>query len=278
MNSRTWLNLALLILVAAAALIATYLPGVKKPAAPVTLTALPPEQITHIAIRRSGQADIDLVKDKTGWRMTAPLKLPASDFHVQTLMHLTQATSHSRFPAQGQNLAKYKLAEPRVRLRLNDVEMAFGDTEGINQRRYVLLNGVIHLIDDSVYYNLIAEPTTWVSMALLPAGSHPTEIDLPGLKLARTNDRWSLTPPPVNASADAINTLVDGWTQGQALQVKPYQKQTALGSVLIRLQDIPDPIRFDITARTPELILARPELGVQYHLPAERAEHLLKLP
>jgi hypothetical protein len=39
-----------------------------------------------------------------------------------------------------------------------------------------------------------------------------------------------------------------------------------------------DPIRFQLLARDEELILARTDLGVEYHLPGESAGRLLTLP
>jgi len=142
-----------------------------------------------------------------------------------------------------------------------------------------LLGETVHLINETVYDRLIAAPGDWVGTALLPPDSRPLEIDLPGLKLAKQLDgRWVLTPPAPDVSMDAVNTLIDEWTHAQALQVKPYETGAAQGKVLLHLQSSKNPIGFEIQARTPELILARPDAGVQYHLPAELAERLLKLP
>ncbi len=279
MNSRTRLNLALLMLVAAAALVAVYLPGLSKPTAPIPLTRLNAEQITRIQVQRSDQAEIQLVKQAQGWFMTAPFKLPANETGVAALLELSHAPSQARLAATDHDLGKFKLAAPRVRLRLNDVDIAFGDTEPLAQQRYVLTGKTVHLIDETVYDKLIAAPTDWVSTAVLPPNSRPLEIDLPGLKLTQQPDgRWVLTPPAPDVSMDAVNALIDEWTHAQALHVKPYAQGAAQDKVLVRLQPMQDPISFEITARTPELILARPDAGVQYHLPAELAERLLKLP
>ena len=279
MNSRTRLNLVLLLLSAAAALLVVYLPGLGKPAAPIPLTSLNAKQITRIQIQRSDQVPIQLVKQAQGWLMTTPFKLSANEMSVAALLELSHAPSLVRLAAKDHGLAKFKLAAPRVRLRLNDVDIAFGDTEPLAQQRYVLLGETVHLINETVYDKLIAPSGDWVSTALLPPDSRPLEIDLPGHTLAKQPDgRWVLTPPAPAVSMDAVNTLVGEWAHAQALQVKPYAKTVAQDQVLIRLQLRHDPIRFEIAARTPELILARPDAGVQYHLPAELAERLLKLP
>ncbi|MEO5702434.1 MAG: DUF4340 domain-containing protein [Gammaproteobacteria bacterium] len=279
MNSRTLLNLALLILVGVGAMVVVYLPGLEKPAAQVALTTLNPTQVTRIQILRSGQPEIQLVKQGQGWIMTAPFKLPANAEHVGSLVALAQAPSLERFAVKPQDLDKFKLAEPRVRLRLNDTEIAFGDTEALAQRRYVLVGDTLHLVNEMVYDKLNATPTMWVSTMLLPPDSKLRELALPGMALIQQADgHWNLTPHTTDVSMDAINTLIDEWTRAQALQVKPYESATAQGTVVMRLQASENPVSFEITARVPELVLARPESGVQYHLPAELAERLLKLP
>jgi hypothetical protein len=279
MNTRTQLNLALLILVVISAVVMIYLPGLEKPAPPTALTTLSPDQVTRIQIQRPGLADIQLVKRGQDWIMTAPLALPANVANVDSLLGLTQTPSQQQFAARKQDLDKFKLATPRVRLRLNDTEIAFGDTEPLAQRRYVRIDDTVHLVNEIVYDKLIAAPTAWVSTALLPPASKLLGIDLPGLTLTKQADgHWSLTPSANETSMDSINTLVDEWTHAQALQVKPYETGSAEGKVLLHLQASKNPISFEILARTPELILARPDVGVQYHLPAELADRLLKLP
>lgn len=277
MNSRTWLNLALVILVAASAALMFYLPGPDKPAPPPALTALTPGQITRIAIERNDQPTLTFVKEGPHWRMTAPLRMPANTFRVESLLDITRTPSHARLDAAAQDLTQFKLAAPRVRVRLNDLEIAFGDTDPLNQRRYVRIGPTLHLIDDSDYYNLIALPTVWVSNALLAPDSRLIALELPGRKLTRQADgSWQAAPPPASASsADAVPTLVNEWTHAQALEVKPYQAANAQAQVTLRLQGQPQPLRFEVLAYTPELILARPDLGVQYHLVAELAERLL---
>jgi hypothetical protein len=39
-----------------------------------------------------------------------------------------------------------------------------------------------------------------------------------------------------------------------------------------------EPITLLLTARTPDLVLARPELGIEYHFAESSGEELLKLP
>lgn len=278
-GSRTWLNLALLVLAIALAVVAIYLPGLHTPAPSPSLTSLIPAQVTHIDIERSGQQNIRLVKGPQGWHMISPLRMAADEFRIQTLLRLTTARSQTHFTMQGEELAKFKLAAPRVRVHFNNTTLAFGGTEPLSERRYILVDQTIHLINDTSYYLLISAPTNWLSTALLPPASQVLELELPGVKAVRKKDgRWSLSPATPPISMDTVNALTAEWTHAQALQVKTYERAPAEGSVTIRLQAEQTPIRFDIVTREPELILARPELGIQYHLAAEFVDRLLKLP
>ena len=204
------------------------------------------------------------------------------------------------------DLEKFKLKSPRIRVRLNDVELGFGDTEPLEGRRYVLAGNTVHLITDSYYPRLIAPHTSFISLALLPEPTRLEAIELPQLTLTHDAQGWKAAP---SASPDAVNTLVQEWMAAQALQVRPYvapATQDKPETVTLRVapgvldrrsqRDSPSSIpgvvpaatpasqegvqtslRFIIISRAPELILARPELGVQYHLPQDAAQRLLTL-
>jgi hypothetical protein len=313
MGSRTWLNLGLLILAGALAIVAVYLPGVKKTAPLPALTSLTPAAITSIRIERDAQPAIALKKEASGdvqgstnvgrsqlpasrdtgtslygasgrmpgatWRLTEPLQLPANTVVVESLLGLTQAASHAQWVAASLDLEKFKLKSPRIRVRLNDVELGFGDTEPLEGRRYVLAGNTVHLITDGYYPKLIAPPASFVSLALLPGPEPLKEIELPGLTLRHDAQGWSAQP---GAPPDAVNTLAQEWTAAQALQVRLYTAPASrikpVETVTLRQEGTQPPLRFIIVSRAPELILARPELGVQYHLPQDAAQRLLMLP
>lgn len=277
MNSRVWLNIGLLILTGALAIVAVYLPGVKKPPPLPALTSLTPAAITSIRIERKDQPAIALKKEASSWRLTEPLQLPANTVVVESFLGLAQTASHAQWATASLDLEKFKLASPRIRVRLNDVELGFGDTEALEGRRYVLAGNTVHLIDDGYYPKLIAPPAYFASLALLPGPEPLTQIELPGLTLTRNAKGWSAQPA---AAPDAVNTLVQEWTVAQALQVSLYTAPVSQDKPeeIITLRQGAEPLRFLIVSRTPELILARPELGVQYHLPQDAAQRLLMLP
>lgn len=279
MTTRGILNLILLLGVAALALVTIYQPGIKPPPAPIKLTTVLPEQIKHIQIESAGKPTLTLEKQDGHWRITAPQALPADDGRVNSLLRLVQETSQARFTARPEELRKYKLEHPAIRLTLDKLVFTFGDTDPINGRRYVQIGTTVHLITDMYYYQLDTDLPSFVSTRLLPDQATITALTLPTIALNHdAQGHWQLQPEQTGIGADAIQILIDAWHNNTALWVKRYEKGTTLGSITVQLTTPAQALHFDIMAKQPELILARPDIGMQYHLNPESAKALLELP
>ena len=165
-----------------------------------------------------------------------------------------------------------------MRLRLNDTEILFGGVTPVGQQRYVKLGDTIHLIADRYMFELSGDAAAWVSRDLVPPGAQIVALQVPDGKLSR-NDKgeWLETPADKGVSSDAAQALVDEWRDAQALRVTPYEKHAALGEVVIGLAGQAQPLRYQIIARQPELILARPEIGMQFSVASESADRLLSV-
>ena len=279
MSKRNLLNLGLLALIGVLVALALYEPGIEKPEQLVTLVQLDKEAISRITIQRDGQQDVALAKgDKGPWRMEQPVHHAADSYRIDSLLRIATIKSLSSFAAAEDKLTAYQLDKPRVTLTLNDdITIAFGGSTPLDQRRYVLLNGRVHLITDTLYYHLIGSFPTFLRKQLLDEGSGIDALNVPGLEVKWQENRWQLTPEPEGFSADQVSQLVDHWKLASALEIRPYDNQPG-ERVSIRLAGTERPLELLLTARQPDLILARPELGVQYHLDASAAERLLQLP
>lgn len=279
MTARSVLNLLLLLGVAALGLVVVYQPGIAPPPPPVKLTSLKPDQITSIRIDHVGRPAIVMEKQAGHWRITAPRALPADDGRINSLLRLVQETSQARLPARPEDLRKYKLDHPNIRLTLDKTVFAFGDTDALNGRRYVQVGDTVHLITDMYYYQLDGDLASFVSTHLLPDKASITALTLPALALHRdAQGHWQMQPEKPGVSADALQTLIDAWRHSNALWVKPYKSGTSQGSVSVTLATPTETLHFDIMATQPELILARPDIGMQYHLSPDNAKTLLDLP
>ncbi len=283
MNKRNLLNLALLALVGALVLLVVYEPGIEAPPPPPTLLQLEKETVRQIAIHREGQQDVVLERDERGeWWLSQPLRHRADSFRIDSLLRITTINSLSSFKADATRLAAYQLDKPRVTLTLNDGQrdittIAFGGSTPLDQRRYVLLDGTVHLISDTLYYHLIGSYPTFLRKQLLADGARIEALQLPGLAVTWQGDKWQLEPAPASFSADQVTRLVDSWKLASALEIKPYDGKPG-EALSLRLAGEEAPYTLLLTSREPDLILARPELGIQYHLDAGSAAQLLQLP
>lgn len=275
MSARAWLNLGLMILLAGLALITWLKPGQPLPAKP-QLTTLDPETITHISIQRAGQPAIELARRSDQWWLTAPLKAMANEVRVGELLNLAITTSDTHYKAAKLNLAKYGLAMPEVSVKLNDQTFAFGDINPFNYRRYVRVGDTVYLITDSLADLESVDTAAYVTPKLIPSGSDIRALILPGIKLERMEDgQWKSSPEKLPQAK--IQALVNAWREAQAYDVAAYKKtkKRLPSQATVKLAG-GQALRFKVTVRKRELIMARPNLGVEYHLPMSSANSMLK--
>ena len=278
MNKRNLLNLGLLALVGLLILLVVYEPGIEKPPELPTLLQLDKTAVKQITIRRDGQQDIELQRQADDhWQVTKPLQHPADKYHIDSLLRVTSIRSLNSFAAEPQKLAAYKLAQPQVSLTLNgETTIDFGNSTPLDHRRYVMVNNRVHLIGDTLYYHLIGSYPTYLRKQLLDEGISIEKIELPGLSVTWQENRWQLSPEPESFSADQVTQLLDNWKLASAMEIKPSDDKTG-EKITIKMAG-EEPLELLLTAREPDLILARPKLGIQYHLDASNAKGLLQLP
>jgi hypothetical protein len=276
MGKRTLLNLVLLLVVGGLGLLAAYKPGKEAPPAAEPLTPLSPAQIDRVRIERPGQPAVVLARADGRWQMREPLAAPANEMRLDSLLRLAEAKVLGRFPAPAE-LAGYGLAEPAVTVTLNDgPAIAFGNTTPVDQRRYVLRDGAIHLIADTTFYFVSGDWGGFVDPRPVPADLPLTAIEVPGLSVTRGEGGWQAVPAPEGLSADAVVEFVDSWKHARAFEVTAWQGDAQGEPVTLR-SERGEPIHFTLTAREP-LELVRTDLGLAYHLPGSQAATLLQLP
>ncbi|AFL73924.1 DUF4340 domain-containing protein [Thiocystis violascens] len=151
---------------------------------PPTLSDLIASDLLLIEIAREGEPAIQLGQSLQGWRLEAPMEADADPERIDRLLAILDTPVHRSIPQASAALDQLGLASPRIRLRLNTLELAFGGIDPISQYRYVASEGLIHLIDDRFYPLLIAPPLDYVSRRLLPRGFVPVFGRLAGVPLA----------------------------------------------------------------------------------------------
>ena len=99
---------------------------------------------------------------------------------------------------------------------------------------------------------------------LLPEGAKILAISLPEHSISRNNNVWAVTPD-TGISADQIVQTVSAWRRVEAISIRKYEGGESTSVIKIDLEGQP-PLEFVIVSPPPQLVLARPDLGLQYHI------------
>lgn len=271
---RARLNLGLMVV--AAGLGAAVFFSQKKDEKGPPLTGLAADAVTHIALEHPGQPGIRLEKRDARWYFGAPVTAEVDEFEINALLGL--ATAEAKESVTGATLKNLGLDPPKYTVTLNDVQIAVGDVEPIQFRRYVKVGDVVSLIEDPPSAALDADYSDLVAKGVLPAGSEIASIELPKLKLAKADGKWALTPADPNAGADQMQRLADAWKNARAMWNERAAGPAPKGErVKVTFAD-GTAREFVVAARDPQFKLHRPDLGVNYVLSKALADEMLQLP
>lgn len=274
MKSRLVLNLVLLVVVAILGALAILEPG-KKKADTAPIARVDENTLTSITLKNK---DTIVFEKKDGhWRITSPIQAPANEIRVRQLIGIAQSHSEADYPVTPADLGKFELTPPKATLILGTTTLVFGGSDPINLRRYVQSGETLHLVNDNFFHHLMASATDYVDKKLLPENAKVREMNLPGLKASLGQDgKWTKETTPPDAKAD-IPEMAALWATARAIDVKRLDKPAQGDPVKIGLAE-GGPVDFVIVQREPDVVLARPDLGLQYELTGTTARQLLNLP
>lgn len=277
MNKRVLLNLVMLSGVLILAAVTFYKPGIVPPEDVAPLTSLNSKQVQHISITRA-DGSVSLERRNDGWWVTGDMPIPADQAQVDMLLRLASLKPERSYPDTELDPAKLHLEPALASLHFDDTEIQFGDTEPLDNLRYVRVGDRISLIPDRVQNILQGTRTQFASRKLLPGNVEIVGITLPNLKLSKPKDgTWLIEPEPESISADAAPKLVNAWTTTSALWVRAYKPSQNSKPVRIDLADGTH-IDFELRQNDRETVLARPDLDLEYNLTEVSAKELFELP
>jgi len=281
MNRRWLLNIALLVVIGALALVVVLRPGKRDgDAGGPPLLSLAPEAITQLRVERPGKETLAFERRGNDWHMTAPHKARAGTFRISELTRLASTRSESSFPAVEGELARYGLDRPRARVRINDTEIALGSKHPMRYSQYVRVGDEVHLISAGSERTLEAPTTDFLSTSLLEEQLKLTALTLPQFALTLdAQGAWTLKPARKDINADRLTRYVDEWRFARALSAAPYSGAAIRKKVLLRMAD-DSPIKqieIGVLKEKPELLLYRKDEGIEYRFPEETGQRLLEL-
>jgi len=276
MNSRTLVNLLLFTFLLASA--GWFVYKKNKPIEVTRLTSLKLDEINHIRIPKNNGTDIvfnktQSVKGITIWEMLSPYQIEAHQFRVNTLLSLTQTPVDKLYPASDINLADFALDKPRANIFFNKVSVSFGKSNTLNNKRYIMSENNMALLADQLYPLVSAQPSTFISLKPLADNIAINSIKLPDLNITRNDENNWQASPGNTLNPNQIQAIITHWKTAQAFSVHRYLQRKQLGSIEIKTQG--KKIIFIISDDDPWLILARPDLNIEYHLDSSYKNKLL---
>ena len=274
MQKRLLINLLLLLVALILGAIVIFEPGKDEQPEAVRLTELDETAIDRFTLKNDS-GEIAFEKREGHWWLTAPFSAPANDIRVGQLLAISHAASATHYPLDTEDLPKFELDKPKASITLGQVKMVFGGVDPIDLRRYVWVDKTLHLVDDDFSHHISAPATDYVERKLLPEGSKPNALMLPGLKLSQDKDGHWLVDP-ANPAAAGASDLAAAWQTARAIDVTPIKAPVQGDIIHIDFTDHA-PVEFVIIKRAPDLILARADWGLQYQVTAETAAQLLAL-
>jgi Domain of unknown function (DUF4340) len=256
MHARLWLNVVLLLAVAA---LGSWLLLGEPPAPPlpppVAISAIDPTTVNRIHLGRPGNLDLLLQRSGTEWQIVSPVQARVNPFRVNSLLSLLQTYSISTFNADPGAVG---LTDNNsvVTLEFDEAVFRFGDTNPLDQSRYLLHRNTIHLIEDTLYQQLLQDAGFFVDKRLLSDVEQLVSVTL-------SDPALSITDP----------ALLIRWQHLEAERVS-LADATLSGAELLLETTTGEKIPFRVHMSPTEVQLLRPDTGLVYHLPAAQSADL----
>lgn len=237
------------------------------------LSTINVDEITSITIQHNQNTTSIIRKKDNHWQITEPANIAANDFRINSVLKLINSPIHSKYSVNEVDLTSLGLDKPTTSIKLNDQTISFGIINPATNLRYIRLGESVYTIED-VYYPLLSSNFgTLVSLNLLPKTDRIEKLILVNQTISR--DEQGFLQSNIDISADTINKTIDHWLHDQAFGVHEYLTREVLGEVFVYIKNQQQPVNYLITDTDPWLILARPEIGLEYHLDIEAYDNLI---
>ena len=264
MISRRWLIIYLLILLI---IVFTYIGNkynVKTGYQPDNrITDLNAADINTISIKTADN-NIDLSKFDGIWQIEAPLLWYADNITVERIINIVNAQTDSKLPISEIDPATLGLQFPKAILRLNNTQITFGATNNIGERRYLQIDDTVYLLKDRYLPFITQGITALLDCRLLPRALPLQSLKLPDLELNMQRENvW--TTDPAGLTANQAAQIIENWQTLQSQRVERYHANQTPKQKVTALLETGGEIEFHVLAITPQLVIARSDLGFQYH-------------
>jgi len=276
LSQRLLVNLLLIVLIAGLAYAGFHFAANDAVETKPTISALNPDDVHSIDIQ-AADLQLRLKRGIEGWDLESPINWPANDTNVGRLLSILDFEISTLADAADVDLSQLGLQQPRASIRFNDTLVLFGTTNNIGERRYVMQGTTLFLIPD-VHLAFIAEGlSALVDRRLLPRRAEITSMQLPGLEIRLDeNKRWYSNHAVEFAQARLLQ-MVANWQDLQATRISHFD----LGLMPRQLIEVDladgQALEFLLMSEDPEIVIAHPNLGLQYHFRSHYYDRLISI-
>jgi hypothetical protein len=231
------------------------------------ISTLKPADIQTIGIQ-TADASLSLRRDAQGWLIEAPIRWPANSVNIERLLSIVNSETDSRLPADEINLATLGLQFPEAVLTFNDTQLLFGATNNIGERRYVMIGSTVFLLPDIHLLFFSQGLSGIVDRRLLPRRYRLKSLKLSEFDISRdASDSWQVLGTEV----------LSNWQELEASKIKSFNTGEMPRQKLVASLADGGRYEFFVMSIDPEIIIANPQIGLQYHFPADLYYQLISL-
>jgi hypothetical protein len=227
-----------------------------------SITGLRTQDINSIRIETADDI-IGLERQGGRWMLTSPIHWYANNISTERLASMAELKPASSLPRSEIDPGELGLTIPKAVVRLNEQSVLFGDTNQIGNRRYLLVEPNVYLSDDTFFPFINQGLSAFVDNRLLPSAASIQQLKSSAFSVTRQDGAWKSSD--ATHATQAIDELVNNWQSKQANRIKPYESKEMPLKKFTATLDNSEAIEFFVMAIKPEIIIARPDLGLQYH-------------
>lgn len=228
----------------------------------------------HLIQVKHNETSIKISKLGDTWNIKEPIHAEADDFRIHSILSILFLADNDYYDIDKTDYKKFSLDKPLVTLTLNQQEFSFGSTSSVNNKRYVLTNKKLFLIDDTIYPLIASGFKNIMSRKLFPSHINLSEISFDNVRVFQ-NEKLSWTSSDLMISSDELKKFVDNWKHIQAYAVSnatvPYTgtkvtfKTESNKSIVLFLQ------KTDVNT-----VVINPDLGLSYQFDNSAFDSLIK--
>ncbi|MFT4608118.1 MAG: hypothetical protein ACI9YO_001796 [Gammaproteobacteria bacterium] len=237
------------------------------------ITSLKLQDINRVSIQTADD-NINLTRANGQWQIVSPIKWLANNITIERVISIASGETESKLSASEIDLSTIELQFPKATLTLNDTSIHFGATNQIGERRYLLVHSTVYLLPDRHLPFITSGLSGLVDQRLLPRALALSRLQIGPLKITQTkNGGWQDSNNI--SSPDQLNSLIGNWQTLPASRISTFKKKSTPLQKITAGLDNGSEVDFFLMSIKPEIIIARPDLRLQYHFNKELYYNLL---